>query len=108
MYEIFHETFSPSINETSFQIDNITYRLKKPVYNIPSTALRYTFRLPILNRSIALDSFIIHCQGNYDYTDNQNVDHEVNHTIIRRISDKDDRLFVLRTTVFHDLFIDIN
>ena len=67
MYEIFHETYNSVTNETSFHIDGIAYRLSNPLYNNISTALRYKFKLPILNRSIALDSFIVHLQGNYNY-----------------------------------------
>jgi hypothetical protein len=106
MYEIFHETYNSVTNETSFHIDGIAYRLSNPLYNNISTALRYKFKLPILNRSIALDSFIVHLQGNYNYTDAQNINHSVEHTILKRLCD--DRLFVMRTIVFHDLFIDIH
>lgn len=106
MYEITHEVFSPSINESSFHLDGIGYRLSNPLYINTEKALRFTFKLPILNRSIALDTFIIHLQGNFDFTDAQNIDHSVEHTILKRLCD--DRLFVLRTSVFYDLFIDIN
>jgi hypothetical protein len=106
MYEIFYETFNSVENSTVFQIDGIPYRLSKPLYSNIQKALKFTFKLPILNRSIVLDTFIIHLQGNFDFTDAQNINHSVEHTILKRLCD--DRLFVLRTSVFYDLFIDIN
>lgn len=106
MYEITHEVFSPSINESSFHLDGIGYRLSNPLYINTEKALRFTFKLPILNRSLALDTFIIHVQGNYDYINAQNINHSVEHTILKRLFD--DRLYVLRTSVFYDLFIEVN